>query len=533
MTSIVWNHTTRTLLSLQWVLWKRTVSTSIPTLIGTILVGVLVVGQCVSLGIFSAVLYQDNGDPSGFIFAMALGCAVYLLGALLYPSSETQVEPRHLATLPLSSREVLVGLMLGTFVHSTAFISVVNTLIMAAIGSVVFGGVQAVWWTLACVAQLLITVALGAAVSQALTSIEGTKLQERLAVLTTVVLMGGLVGFMVYLQTTTDASPVDAVSSLLPIIEWTPFAAAAAAGAPATVADGTSAGAILGHGLVALLSVTVAVWLWHRAVRSLIRHPIARSRGGAEITRRAHRTILVPWARPGRFGALYSRALRYWIRDTRQLANMIMLPLMGVAYFFLGMTGEDHYMSWFSLGFVVVASGSFLANNIGMDGPANWVHLAAGVPARAFLWSRWAAGATVMLGWTALIGSALGVLHHFSPLWVVVVGLAVQVMAMNIALGLFCAVLAPSPTAKPKGTLHIQKNNNSAGAAVLMGTFSLAIMVMVVPGIVAYVMLDNAWLGLLIQIPVTVGVVWGIIAMATKRLTSAWPRLFFRVRQWA
>ena len=88
-------------------------------------------------------------------------------------------------------------------------------------------------------------------------------------------------------------------------------------------------------------------------------------------------------------GAVIGRSLRYWRRDTRYLAAISIYPVMFVFFGAMGLVLPE---SRSFMMIMVVAMGGLtgiaISNEIGFDGPAGWVNITAGAPARANLLGR-------------------------------------------------------------------------------------------------------------------------------------------------
>src|SRR5699024_8806468 len=86
---------------------------------------------------------------------------------------------------------------------------------------------------------------------------------------------------------------------------------------------------------------------------------------------------LVPrFVRPGPFGAVMGKSLRYWRRDTRYLAALGIYPVILVFFAAMGLVlPESRPMMLGMAIFMCGMSGISLANEVGFDGPSGWVNI--------------------------------------------------------------------------------------------------------------------------------------------------------------
>ena len=527
---------TRTLLSLQAKLWGRALAKSPQQLLGNLLIAAFIISQCILLGVWSASEYRNHGDASMFVITMALGSVLYLIVSALSPDSESQVEPTQLATLPLSAKDILPGLFATKFLQTGSLIATVNTIVMAIFGWQALGADNWIYgtaWALSCVGQLLLTLALGEAISLFMSRAGSTKFKERLNFISGLAVMVIVIVIVTALNAlSASADPIQGVdfSALLPYAAWLPFGAFA--NSAARLADPALAGPVPLLSLaIALVTLLAAAWLWYTALRNLIRTPL-RATSSQASSRATRHSIVLPWAPHNQLGALYSQAIKYWLRDSRQLLPLLTFPLMAGMYIALSQVSGDSFTSWFSLFFLSVAGGSLLPNSIGMDGPTSWVHLSVGVTAKNYVWSRWLAAFTVMIGWMVLFSVVLGFMNGWTHAWVLSVASALYVLALTLSFGLLVAGTFASPTPPPSVSAFRQKNNGSFASTILMMVFTLIAGIAVLPGVVAYIVLENLWLGILLQLPITAGLVWLIMFFAAKRLDKNWVTLFNKVKHW-
>ena len=152
------------------------------------------------------------------------------------------------------------------------------------------------------------------------------------------------------------------------IVGWTPLGAAWAMAPDVASGRWGQAAARLG---VAVATLAVAVLVWDRALaRALVDppHDVAgrRQRGLGWFGR-------VP-ATP--LGAVVARCLTYWVRDPRYALAVVAVPVFPLLFAVLGMGSGLVLAAGPIAGFLL---GWSVSSDVSFDGPAFWVHVAAGV----------------------------------------------------------------------------------------------------------------------------------------------------------
>lgn len=545
---------TKTLLRTQATLLRRALTQSPTQLIGTVIIAILIIATTIGMAISAVNAYHSTGSADLFVLTMGMGSMLYIGSSFLSPSSETQIEPQYLATLPLSANNLLPGLLVSKFIQVGSLIAVANTFIMASAGAAVFPPTGAIGWVIACIGQLLITLYLGESLSLYVGSLQGTRFQELLGLAGAVAIALMTMFFIVSVNTIGSIDPRPVVA----IISWTPFAFAAAAAAAASFTtpsipleihpSGTAGGVVdpsfpfpaLAMGLAAVLTLLGAIALWYVAVRRLIVAPVRTS--GSSIRRHTTRSLLLPGLPKNQWTALYSRSLRNWLRDSRYIANVLMYPMLAAVYLFISRNDADSNMGWMALIWLSLAGCTLMANEIGMDGPATWLHITSGVSGRSYLTSRIAAHATILVPMVLLAGAALMWLHDITIGLVLAVGFAISLLLMNMAFGALTTVIAPSPTSKPGVNAFRQRNSSTIQGPLLALIFSFVSFVLSTPALIL-VFLSGAFhqptynsnmllLGALVQAGVCAAVVTICLLYASRRLDRSWQLIFSKVRSW-
>jgi ABC-2 type transport system permease protein len=310
--------------------------------------------------------------------SVVLFCAL-LVGWVVLPvltfGSDDLLDPSRLALLPLTRRQLLTVMGVGSLIGVAPIATVV-----AALGLLPATGRDPVSYLVALLSVVLLLAlcvsasrATAAALSGLLRSRRGRDLGVVLAAL--VGLSFQLLNPLLQVAASHGHAGQDAFHGLAGPLRWTPPGLLAAA-------PGRSLPGAVGSLLVAAAVVGLLLVVWERSVR--------RSLERAEITssRRRRGTALAPRGVPvpaGRVGAIMAKDLRYLVREPRRLVatvTAVLLPL-AVALGPLVLNGGRPSRG---LVFVVCGVGLFSAvsggNRFGLDGSATWLLLSSAVDQR-------------------------------------------------------------------------------------------------------------------------------------------------------
>lgn len=216
----------------------------------------------------------------------------------------------------------------------------------------------------------------------------------------------------------------------------------------------------------------IALWIWSRSLqRVLTTSEPARTHTAAK----RHGLFSAPlgFLPRTRTGAVAAKELRYLWRDPRRRASMLSVaillsfPVLGVV---TGQTRARELVLLAGAGGLVVCLQA--VNQFGYDGPAFWLHVAAGGDPAADLWGKnlgLASVGVVVIGAEALLLAAL------SGGWAYVPGtILLGAGVMGIALGVAneTSVLAPYPAADTTANLWA---NNAGCLTALTGLLAIAV----------------------------------------------------------
>jgi ABC-2 type transport system permease protein len=315
------------------------------------------------------------------------------------------------------------------------------------------------------------------------------------------------------------------------VLAWTPL------GALFSVPMDLAEGRVLTALLRALIGATtiVLVWRWWR--RSIDRSLTSALTGDAS-SGQAKVSPLVPRFVPaGPFGAVMGKALRYWRRDTRYLAALGIYPVIIVFFVAMGfMVPEARPMMLGMAVFMCAMTGLSLSNEIGFDGPAGWVNIVAGAPARANLLGRIAAMGVLMVPAVVVITVALPLLYGLPQLIPMTVLGSLGAMISGWGSSMVVGVLLPYPSSPPGTNPMKDKSASSSNAMLSMGIAMITVFVPMLPplglGIWGAIAGNLALITGAGVLALAIGVVVLLVSLriATVRLDARYPDIFQKVR---
>jgi ABC-2 type transport system permease protein len=535
-------------LRLKWTLWKRSYRKNVGKIIGTSIGALYALG-----GLFMMVmlflgttLWAGEGELFPQIIR-GLGAATVLLWFLvpvLAFGVDDTLDPRAFALFPRTAKELQPGLF------AAAALSLPSILTLLAIGIatafellwlIVFG--QGAGWivlgALALIPANLAGLALCILLPRAWFAHSAARASSRKGRE-----LGGILGFLamfvaIYalslsMQRIEDLD-MAMVREQLPlateVLAWTPL------GALFSVPMDLAEGRVLTALLRALIGATtiVLVWRWWR--RSIDRSLTSALTGDAS-SGQAKVSPLVPRFVPaGPFGAVMGKALRYWRRDTRYLAALGIYPVIIVFFVAMGfMVPEARPMMLGMAVFMCAMTGLSLSNEIGFDGPAGWVNIVAGAPARANLLGRIAAMGVLMVPAVVVITVALPLLYGLPQLIPMTVLGSLGAMISGWGSSMVVGVLLPYPSSPPGTNPMKDKSASSSNAMLSMGIAMITVFVPMLPplglGIWGAIAGNLALITGAGVLALAIGVVVLLVSLriATVRLDARYPDIFQKVR---
>ncbi|MCK7661794.1 hypothetical protein [Corynebacterium antarcticum] len=524
---------TRTLLRLHRTLRKRSLKAQRSQWFMIIFIWIYGLTGALSLGGLT-LAEQLDGNQAALSLSLGVGVLAYWVLAFIYPSSENQLTPGWFAPLPVAAADLLPGFILAALLQSRGYLVVLNSLITFGFGTaglVLTGHAWVIpFWFLAVVAALGLSIC-GAEAWMVLGVLSGGRSRrEKLSMAGGVGFIVIIIGFNLVVNSTIGVD----TARITRILGYTPFGGAG--GAAGSLADGAWGTAVL-QALIGIVLLPVLWGAWRRALTRSFTQVTESSSGSRS---RSRGRLMLPGVPAAVGGAVYSRGLMYWTRDSRLLYNLVSLPMFSVFFLVFGATNEESSMEWFGAYMMAAAATQYVANAYGYDGPANWVHMTAGVPARVMVRARAAVAATISVPAVVLYDTALGVLSGFSSLWVLTTVTTIGAIPAALGFGSLLSVFNPFPASRP-GTNPMKDRSGYSGAAFIAAFGGLlGVWLPLVPGIIMMVIGRGDGVGSLLFLG---GTSWIIIISAVvyvvgtrvsaRKLDSSWPEIFGKVRRYA
>lgn len=449
---------TRTLLRLQATMWKRTVSGNSAAIMMITLVTLYAIIGLVS---FMVMLAQGLiGEATGILAGIvATGTIAYAIAAIMWPSGEGQLSPAAFSVMPIKARDALPALAISTVMQSRGILAVLCTVVTGIVSTIFYppAMIPVVWMMLAL--ALLITLLLGELISSFASGSSSRVGKERMSIYAS---LGFMVVIIAYQLLTTQGAAAH-VDTFGGFARWTPFASAA----------GVIEAAVAGKWMMALVFfvltlgyLVMGVWLWARFINQAMTAPLDGGPVTAQKTSESDpdARVLIPRGLPSTpFWAVYIRSLLYLIRDSRLLASLITIPMLGIIFLVQSYTVET-YMIYVGLIFMAVFSGAIATNDFGYDGPSTWLNIISGAPTRSLVLGRHLAQMTpavlIVVGYMII---ALVVADDVL-LTLLIMVITIGVLATTAGIALYATTFNPFATAKP-GTSPWGDRSGYSGAA--------------------------------------------------------------------
>lgn len=525
---------TRTLVSLHWTLWCRVNVGNISLILLTIFAYVFGIFGTLGLGLFSATELAENNTPHTFVATMGLGSLLYLLFAVMFPAGESMLDWRQFGTLPITARKLLPATIITIFLQTRGFLALINTVIMSLIGGIAFssfGAGMSIAWIFACVAQLIITVAMGEALAVLLNNSTGRKHQEKVSLIGSALFMVGILFFYISINANVEAL----FTQELPLLSWSPFATVAAAVAYLPFDAGATGVARIA---ITLAVVLLCVWVWLNRTMTVLRHPVPDSRSGgsrhargAGVIPASPASLLLPGAPATAWGAAFSRAVRYFRRDLRYFYVTMSFPMIAVLYLFLGAGDADNFFQYFGLYFMSMMATTLSSNIFGMDGPHNGVHITTGVHPRTMLTARMSATAVVIVPLIIAYTLAGGFLSGFEPLWIANFFIAIGFTVIMLSLSTYQAVKIPQRTSPPGTSSFSMKNSGNAQTALWVFVTSSIGAALSLPAFLL-ALIDFPTAAVAVELIIAAACCYFLVRTASAHLGRTWSATFEKVRHY-
>ena len=442
---------------LKWRLLANAGATGREELLGWLsrVVGIFV-AVTIALDLATAPRHGGAGLVAVFV-AIAVGWIMLPLLA----GSDRALDVARLAVLPLTRRELVVGLFAASLVGAPPVATLV--LLSGAVPAYAAGGAGTAIVVADVVVMTVLSIATGRAVSAGLAAAVHSRRGRDLA--SVVLAIVSAAGYIAWRLSTALARQVDQLrpSRVTDVLSWTPPGALAR-----SIADAHS-GALLAAsgGLVYGLAVLVAVgWLWARALERQLTNPAATATGrtaaAAPPVRRARVRPRTPAA------AVWLKDLRYLWRAPVQRANIVTGVVTAGFVTVPLLTGSNRASGLVPYVGAVVAfflETNLSANLFGVDGAGFGAYLLTGADAGGVLRGKALAVTTVVATIAAVVTVAgCAVSGSWTELPSALL-LAAGVIMVAAGTGLVASVRSPFPIAMDTPTFGRARRPRGRGRA--------------------------------------------------------------------
>jgi ABC-2 type transport system permease protein len=486
----------------------------------------IVVGGLIAFAGFLAMVSVRLSAATGPSVAV-LACAALLVGWLLFPllgfGSDETLDPARLALFPIPRRTLMLGLFGASLVGVPA-VATVAALSGAVVG---YGGGLGTPLVVATVLALLAVCVTG---SRAVVTLLAAALRSRRgrdSAILGVTLAGAFVYASQLLLPRGDPGHTSRnVRAAAAAIRYTPLGWAG--DALAASRDGRYGVALLEVlGLLAMAAAFTWVWSWalDRAVTTAASSGPVRETGGGDVRPR----LLAPLLPRGPLGAVTARELRYLVREPRRRATVISGAVFATTLPLVAMRGAPTGARPFTLLYPAVILGLSGANHFGLDGPAWWLHLSAGVAPRTDLAARNLALLAYAL--PILVAESAVMVALGTPPGRMAGALAVALGAFGIAVAFADVASVRAPYAVPESTTNPWATNSNAGCAaglyslLAMGTSAIALSPSIALVVLSHGRVPYLLLAVVLALAVGGAAVWAGLSVAARDLDHRGPHI--------
>lgn len=345
--------------------------------IGFVLVwaAAVVGGALGGLAVFG--LGRLTGEPE---LMLVISFTVAFVGWMIVPASfsalDETLDPRQFELLPLTTREVVTGLLVAGAV-SPGGVGTLVGLIVAVFASFPDWALVPLS-LLSVVAELAMCLVVARLVTTVLSNLLASRRSRE--IVTLVFALGfALVALLPALLETSEGEAPRLDISLgslegLRSLAWLPPGALGHAVALASEGEIGGALGLIAYGFAAALGIG---WLWARSVRRMmVTSPVEGRRGRRHQALERPLALIPGWLRlrPGPVTGTVGKELRYLVRDNRVRSQLLgsFIPLMVIAFVSEGSFTQGELAPFLAVGVAFLVVFGILANQFGVDGGSFW-----------------------------------------------------------------------------------------------------------------------------------------------------------------
>ena len=535
-------------LKLKWTLWKRSYRKNVGKIIGTSFGTLYALGGVVGLVFLFLGTTLWAGEGSTFpLVVRGLGALTvllwFLIPVLAFGLDDT-LDPRAFALFPRTAKQLQPGLFGAAALSLPSVFTLLAVLTATGFELLwlILFGQGAAWIVLGALALIpanLAGFALCLLLPRAWFAHSASRTSSRSGrevggILGFLLMFVAIYGFSLSMQRI-DEMDFEQLGRWIPTVvetvAWTPLGALFAV--PMDLAEGRVLTALL-RALIGAATI-VLVWLWWRRSIDL---SLTSALSGDASSGDTKVSPLVPRFVPNTaFGAVMGKSLRYWRRDTRYLAALGLYPVMIIFFVAMGFTLPESRPGMLAMTILMCGmSGMSLSNEIGFDGPAGWVNIVTGLPARANLLGRIAAMAVLMVPGVLVVTIVIPLLYGMPELLPMTMMGALGTMICGWGFSTVVGTLLPYPSSPPGTNPMKDKSASSSNAMIAMTVAMLGVFVPLLPaigvGIWGAVVGSVALTILAGVLALVAGVVVFLVGLriSVVRLEARYPDMFQKVR---
>ena len=535
-------------LKLKWTLWKRSYRKNVGKIIGTSFGTLYALGGVVGLVFLFLGTTLWAGEGSTFpLVVRGLGALTvllwFLIPVLAFGLDDT-LDPRAFALFPRTAKQLQPGLFGAAALSLPSVFTLLAVLTATGFELLwlILFGQGAAWIVLGALALIpanLAGFALCLLLPRAWFAHSASRTSSRSGrevggILGFLLMFVAIYGFSLSMQRI-DEMDFEQLGRWIPTVvetvAWTPLGALFAV--PMDLAEGRVLTALL-RALIGAATIVV-VWLWWRRSIDL---SLTSALSGDASSGDTKVSPLVPRFVPNTaFGAVMGKSLRYWRRDTRYLAALGLYPVMIIFFVAMGFTLPESRPGMLAMTILMCGmSGMSLSNEIGFDGPAGWVNIVTGLPARANLLGRIAAMAVLMVPGVLVVTIVIPLLYGMPELLPMTMMGALGTMICGWGFSTVVGTLLPYPSSPPGTNPMKDKSASSSNAMIAMTVAMLGVFVPLLPAIGVGIWGAAAGSVALTILAGVLALVAGIVVflvglrISVVRLEARYPDMFQKVR---
>lgn len=410
---------------------------------------------------------RDGLGDLGLVLILSVVFLGWVLTPLLMPGlGDETVDPERLEQFPITPRDQVLGLLLGSLVAPTALF----TFLVAAGGTFASGEDAA--------ARVLLVLAAGAftvlcvVAGRSIGALVAGAMRSRRA-RDMLVVVGGIIGISLYLLSRSahnlTAVLVNLENNLVEqVLSWLPPGAAGQG--MLAVRDGDWGKAAL-HLLVALLGIAVALALWRWAISRRVRGPSGPARRRRRSVQSAGRDLELfplPLAAltPTITAAAAAQQLRYYFfRQPQAIQNFLLVPIIGAALAH-SMVAEAGLVGGVAV-FAIMATQAIASNALGFDDQGYRYLMAAGAPLGRVLRGKVLGPAAVVVALSNVVAVVEAALNNLWDELGAAILAGAQVTLVCAGVGALTSVATPQNVVRRTGNKALTVIGVLAGLIVM------------------------------------------------------------------